>query len=260
MLNLFDIALDQLIVFLLVMVRVGGMFLVAPVFGSLNVPPMAKVGLAGLIALLLVPSLPVDYASGISGSLGLAIAAGQELLVGLFIGFAIYLIFVAIQLAGQVIDMQMGFGVVNVIDPVTSTQVSVVGQYKFLMATLFFLVINGHHHVLRAVGDSMTLISLGGLSLSEGAFIKLAAMFGDVFTVAVQIGAPAIAVLFLTNLSMGLISRAVPQINVFIVGLPLSIAMGLLMVGLCMQYFAYIFGELLNGTWRDVYLLMKGLA
>ncbi len=260
MIDILNIAQERLVVFLLVLTRVGGLFLVAPIFGSLNVPTMVKIGLSAMIALLLVPTLPIGYAVDIKGPLGMALAVGQELLVGLFIGYAVYLLFVAIQLAGQIIDMQMGFGVVNVIDPVTSSQVSVIGQYKFLVATLFFLALNGHHHILRALGDSMTLVPLGGLNLSEGAFLKLSGMFGDVFAVAVKIGAPAIAVLFLTNLSMGLVARAVPQINVFIVGLPLTIAVGLMIVGLCMRYFAYIFSGMLTNTWRDVYILMRALA
>ncbi len=260
MIDIFNIAQERLIVFLLVLTRVGGVFLVAPIFGSLNVPAMVKIGLSAAIALLLAPTLPIGCAAEIKGPLGLALVAGQELLMGLFIGYAVYLLFVAIQLAGQVIDMQMGFGVVNVIDPVTSSQVSVIGQYKFLVATLFFLAINGHHHILRALGDSLTLVPFGELSLSEGAFLQLSSMFGDVFVVAVKIGAPAIAVLFLTNLSMGLVARAVPQINVFIVGLPLSIAIGLLIVGLCMRYFAYVFNGILTNTWRDVYILIRALA
>ncbi len=260
MIDIFDIAQARLVLFLLVLTRVSGVFLVAPVFGSLNVPVMVKIGLAALVSFLLLPAIPLGYAAGLKSALGLALAIGQELLMGLFIGFAVYLIFVAIQLAGQIIDMQMGFGVVNVIDPVTSSQVSVMGQYKFLVATLFFLALNGHHYVLRALGDSMSLVPLGELHLSEGAFLKLSAMFGDVFSVAIKIGAPAIAVLFLTNLSMGLLARTVPQINVFIVGLPLSIAMGLLMVGLCMRYYAYIFSGLLANTWRDVYVLVRALS
>ena len=225
-----------LFLYLLVFSRVGGALAAAPMFGSLNVMPPVRIGLTALTALLLAPV--VGPAPAVMGLWDGVLALIAEFVVGVMLGLLTYFVFVAVQLAGQIVDIQMGFGIVNVIDPVTSNQVSVMGQVKFLIAILVFLAVDGPHMVLGALGDSFRLIPLGEGSLGSAGWQVFSGRFGDVFTLAFRFSAPVMGALFLTNLALGVLARTVPQMNVFIVGLPISIAVGLFAVAAAASFLA----------------------
>ena len=167
------------------------------------------------------------------------------------------LLFTGIQLAGQIIDIQMGLGMVNIIDPVTSTQISVMGQFYYLVATLVFLAVNGHHILLRAVVYSFSVIALGQAHFTSTVGNEMMYLFSKVFFIAFRVGAPVIGSLFITNLALGIIARTVPQMNVFIVGLPLNMAVGLIIVAMSMSFFVYILQDMFIGLYRDLALLVQ---
>lgn len=225
---------EQAQAFALILARVGTLFIAAPILGNARIPPLVKLGLALVTSLLLLLSmqargiaLPAQASEGI---FGLTSAAGGELFIGLAIAYTAYLFFTAIQMAGQIIDIQIGFGLVNVIDPGSNQQVSVIGQFYYIIALLFFLALDGHHYLLKALGDSFQLIPPGGLSWfaqAGAAGPKLSEFFTRLFAIALQVAGPSVATLFLTNVTMGLLSRTIPQMNVFIVGMPLNILVGL---------------------------------
>jgi len=162
-------------------------------------------------------------------------------------------------LAGQIVDIQMGLGMVNIIDPITSTQISVMGQYYYLIATLVFLSVDGHHLLLRALADSFTLVPLGQAHFTAALGTKMMAMFSQIFFIAFRVGAPVIGALFITNMALGVVARTVPQMNVFIVGMPLNLAVGFMITALSMSFFVFVLQGLFKGMVRDLAVLIQAL-
>ncbi|MEI7640449.1 MAG: flagellar biosynthetic protein FliR [bacterium] len=256
--NIFEIGLIQAQVFILALARVSAVFVTAPLFGSRNVPAQLKAGLAFIVTFIIFPIidrnliLPTDL-------VGYTLLIFQQILVGVIIGYATYIIFAGIQLAGQIIDLQMGFGIVNVMDPMSNVQVSIIGQFQFILAMLIFMAINGHHYLLQAVVDSFKIAPIGHVGITNETVSKLADIFYQMFLIAFRIAAPATVALLLTNVTLGFIARTIPQMNVFMVGLPLNIVVGLAAVMISMPVIINLFSTLLAGMWNDIYYLIKSM-
>lgn len=257
--NPFEFDPKDVVAFVLILMRAAGIFLTAPVFTSRNIPVTVKASWILLVAFLLFPV--VDFKSLVLPSSGfpLGLAVVRELLIGFSIGLGATLIFTGIQLAGEIVDIQMGLGLVNIIDPMTNTQISVMGQYYFMLATLVFLAVSGHHMLLRAVTDSFNLIPLGQAHFSPELGKEMMHLFSQVFFIAFRVGAPVIGALFITNMALGVVARTVPQMNVFIVGMPLNLAVGFLVTAAAMSFFIFILQGLFNGMSHDMALLMQAM-
>jgi len=226
---------EQGVLIAFLFLRISAIVITMPLIGNRSVPVRVKAGVSLLIALLLFPSIgydgPYDTFSFFIGCLG-------EVFIGIVIGFIGQIIFAGIQLAGQLIGFQMGFAIVNVVDPVTSAQVSIIAQLQYLFALLIFLAFDGHHVFLMAIVESYRCIPPLGFSNSAALVNYIVTLSKDVFSVAATIGAPVIALLLLISVGLGIIARTVPQINVFIVGFPLKIAVGLIAFGIVFPFFA----------------------
>ncbi len=225
--------------FLLVIGRTSGLFISSPVFSGRQVPIQVKIlliiFLSGMIAF--VNPLPTEVPITHSGMFIMALAL--ELLIGYTLGFVAYVIFAGIQLAGQLMDMQMGFGIVNVIDPQSGMQVPLIGNFQYLVAIMVFLGVNGHHLLLRALNDSYQFIPVLGAGFN-GEFLEFMMEMGAyMFVIGLKLAAPVVAALFMADLALGFIARTVPQMNVFVVGLPLKIGAGLVMVMLTLPVFVW---------------------
>lgn len=233
LLSLFQIPPQGLMVFLLVLVRCSAIFLVAPVLGNANVPARAKVGLAALLALIVTPMvLDAPLPPDLTTFWVMVPVVLSELLLGVTIGFLAQLFFVAVQFAGQVVGLQMGFGMASVFDPMAGAQVSVVGQIYMLLGVLVFLLLDGHHWVLIALQKSFTSMPLGGFRLDERALQTLITASNDMFWVALMIMAPVLGVLVLGEVAMAIVARILPQMNVFVASFPVKIALGVLTMAL----------------------------
>lgn len=257
--------LNQFTAFALMLVRVSVLFASAPVFGNARIPGAVKAAASLAITLLLYLGQPAARASfqAPGNIFELAGAVAGEAFIGLLIGYSAYLLFTAIEMAGQIIDIQIGFGMVNVLDPASGEQVSILGQFYYLVAIMFFLAIDGHHALLKATGDSFSLLAPGSVAWfakAGQAGPLLAQFFTKLFAIALQVAGPSVAVLFLTNLSMGLLSRTLPQMNVFIVGMPLNVIIGVAITILSLK----LLGTLLNGVVSQVgssaFRLLNALA
>ena len=249
--NISQITAEQLELFIFILLRVSAMVITIPIFGNRNVPVRAKGGLSLMIAFLLFPFIefqlpPLEILSLILGMVG-------EVIIGIIIGLAGRLAFAGVQIAGQLIGFQMGFAVVNVFDPITSEQVSIIAQLWYLIAMLIFLAVDGHHVFLYAIAESYRIIFPLDFHFSAGLMQSIVEISKDIFIIAVKIGAPIITALLMTSIGFGLIARTVPQINILIVGFPLKIAIGLIGIGLALPLFTKImsrfflnFGDKLN--------------
>jgi len=248
--------LDQFHIFLLVLLRVSALLMVAPIFGHRTWLARAKVGLAFTVSIILFPIVadqPLDVPVGI---LPYALMMIREVLMGVVMGFVVLLLFVAIQFAGQVAGLQMGFGIVNVIDPQSSNQLSIMGQFLNILAILLLLSLNGHHTILTGLVTSFETIPLGGVVLKAGLMQKMIAITAEVFIIGVKIAAPIMTALFLVTAAMGVLARTVPQMNVFMVGFPVQISVGLGAFLVCMPLFAMLVERLIITMRRDMLVMV----
>ena len=254
--NLFSLSLPQVQAAILVFIRIGAILIAAPLFGSRNVPLQLKAGLSLVLAMVIFPVAGFQevYLTGIPS---LITAMVGEVLIGVIIGFTARLIFSAVQLAGQLVGFQMGFGIVNVIDPQTSTQFSIVAQFQNIMTLLIFLALDAHYWFILAISSSFELIPPLGFCFTNSLMEAIVSLSCGMFVIAAKVAAPVIAVLLFTSVALGLIARTVPQMNIFIVGFPIKLAIGLLGVGFSLPLLSVMLRNLFQKMGEDIIVLMK---
>jgi flagellar biosynthetic protein FliR len=230
----------QLQVFLLVVVRGSGLFLTAPVFGHQLVPSQMKVALILLLALITVPTLQtLDFAPAES-LVDLAAMVLRELMVGFLIGFMFRLLFKAAEMAGSMAGYQVGLSLSTAFDPSVGDSVGAFGRYWMILATLIFLSINGHHLIIRAFNESYVTIAPGQMNV-DGSTAELMIRYSAyVLVLAIKIAAPVLVTLVLMDVALGTVSKVMPTMNIFIVGFPLKIGVGMLVVAMSLPIFAYV--------------------
>ena len=238
--GIFDLSPIEYQKFLFVLLRVGALIMFFPVLGSGQVPGRIKVGLILFVSIAVFPVVRATPMHDPKSLFELVVNLFSEITIGLAVAYSARLMFTAVQIAGTVVDFQMGFGVVNVIDPQTETQVSVTAQFQNILAILFFLALDAHHIIIGAIVESFFLINPFQINFSTFTPEIILLLFKATFVTAVKIAAPIMAILFFISVGLGLVARTVPQMNVFIVGFPLQIGVGLLMVGLSMSFFSIV--------------------
>lgn len=253
------VSLEHIFVFTLVFLRISALLITIPVIGERTVPVRVKGGLAILVALLVFPSLGADINSLQSedGILALTIAMIGEVVIGILIGLTTKIIFAGVQFAGEMIGIQIGFSIVNVIDPVSSSQVSVIAEFQYLIALLIYLAIDAHHTLIFAIVDSYRIVSPFSFHFSGPLMEHILILSRDLFIMAIKISAPIMAVLLFTNVALGVVARTVPQINVFIVGFPVQITVGLIVFGLTAPVFVMLVQRVLSSLNTQIYTLMR---
>ncbi len=252
--------LDQFHVFLLVLLRVGAVLIVAPIFGHHNYLSQAKVGLAFMIALVIFPLISAHHPLIPTGLFPYAAMMIREVMLGLVLGYAVLLLFIGIQFAGQLAGLQMGLDIVDVIDPHSSGSISIMGQYLNILAILILLMIDGHHLVLQGLARSFEVIPLGGVVLKEAVMLKLIALTSEVFVIAIKISAPVILALFLVSVALGVLARTVPQMNILVVGFPIQLAAGLGVLIASMPLFYLLMSKLIGALSRHLLALIDFMS
>ncbi|HEX5806785.1 MAG TPA: flagellar biosynthetic protein FliR [Macromonas sp.] len=207
--------------------RVLAVFASAPIFSSRSVPVRTKIGLAFLIAVCLQPALGDQPMLSLNSPAALG-AVLQQIVVGVSIGLAVRIIFSAVEMAGEIIGLQMGLNFAGFFDPSTNSQTSTVGRFFGNMSMLLFLVLNGHLLLLQAVASSFHTFPVGGDPLAAVGAMRLHQLGGVIFQYGLWIALPMIGMLLFVNVVMGIISRIAPQMNVFAIGFPLTLSVGLL--------------------------------
>jgi flagellar biosynthetic protein FliR len=255
-----NVSLPQLQLFFLVFLRVGAILMSIPIFDSRGIPFFFKIALAFATGIVLFPLLKLDAVPIASDFFTLGISVAGEIFLGLAIGFSVKLIFAGIQLAGQLAGYQMGLALANVMDPATSEQVPLLAQFNNLIGLLVFLSINAHYWFIRALTESFRLVPPLNVNFGSSLMEHLIQLSGDMFVIALQVGAPVIAAMLITSVAFGLVARTVPQMNVFIVAMPLKIGVGLLFIGFGLPYFSVFLKNIFNGLGQDIILILKTMS
>ncbi len=255
--------LDQMGILLLIFARIVGMILTAPIFNQNNIPTYVKLGFSLIFAFVLLPIMKVPPDLQIVNFYELMLFGFKELILGMMIGFICYLFFTIVYIAGHMIDMEIGFSIASVLNPMDENEeIALSSNLIFTMAVLVFLSVNGHHKLIQALKQSFDIVPIGRLNINGMMIEKLISIFISIFVIAFKFSAPIIVAIFLTNVLLGILARTMPQMNVFVVGMPIKILLGMLVLfivfPLYIGFFEYIFDTMFEHLWDLLHAIVKG--
>ncbi|MCA1053526.1 flagellar type III secretion system protein FliR [Rossellomorea aquimaris] len=244
-------------VFLLVFVRVSAFFVTMPLFSYRNIPAQHRLAFSLVLSWVMYYTVE-SKAFEINGQYFLLVM--KEAMVGLLIGFVAYMIVSAIQIAGGFIDFQMGFAIANVIDPQTGAQSPLMGQYLYTFSLLLLLALNGHHLIMDGIFYSYQLVPIDSawIPFGNSTLVEyVVKTFNSMFVIAFQMAIPVVATLFLVDVALGIVARTVPQLNVFVVGFPIKIAVSFLVLFIVMGVMFEVMQQLFEMMFLSMRDLMK---
>lgn len=252
--------IGQVSIFFLVLMRASAFMLSGPLYAIKGIPPLLKVGFPLVLAVVIYPVIPAEPGILPGGLWGYGLAVISETGVGLLLGTAVTMILNSVRMAGQFIDYQIGYAMANLVDPMNGTASTLLSQYLYLLATVFFLLMDGHYTLILGLAESYRLVPLNAGVFSGSAALVLLKIFSGAFTIGLQISAPVLAVLLITDLTLGFLARTAPQINVFLTGFPIKIAVGLLTLSFLIPLLGTVLRTIFDMIERDLYSLMKVLV
>ncbi len=237
--------------FLWPLMRIGAVFMAAPIFASRQVPVRWRAALTLVITLIVMPILPPAPVVETFSHEAMLIAL-QQIAIGVMMGFMLQLVFAAVVFAGQVMAYSMGLGFASMMDPQNGVQVPVVSQFYLILVTLLFLVLNGHLILIELVIDSFQTMPIAVDGLSRNTLWDIAIWGGRVFSGGLLIALPLVTALLVVNLGMGIITRAAPQLNIFAVGFPMTMMIGFVVMWATLPNVLHNFGELVSESFQFI--------
>ncbi|GAA4654688.1 flagellar biosynthetic protein FliR [Anaerocolumna aminovalerica] len=242
------VQVDHLEAFLLILVRITAFIYVAPFFNLKNVPRKVKAGFSFFFALVLYEVVPMPELvyQGVIGFAGLLIS---EALVGIILGFFTNICYYILAFAGQMMDMEIGFAMVNEFDPVSNIQTTITSNYYSYIVMLIMMVTNLHHYLIIAFADAFKIIPLGGAKFSPSLYLLMIEFIKEYFIIGFRIILPVFAATLILNVILAILAKVAPQMNMFVIGIQLKIFVGLavlfLVVGLTPRVAEFIFDEMI---------------
>lgn len=240
--------IPKISVLLLIFARVSAFFIVVPLFSYRTIPAQLKIALAFLLSWMMYYTFSIEPFV-INGQYILLVL--KEVVVGVAIGLVAYIIFSAVQIAGGFIDFQMGFAMANIIDPQTGVSVPLTGQFFNFLILLLLLAINGHHLLLDGIYYSYQFLPMDQVFPAfgdENTVEFIIKLFTAVFAVAFQMSAPIVATLFLVTLALGITGKTVPQMSIFVIGFPIKIAVGFIVMIVTMGVMVEVMKDVIEFT------------
>jgi flagellar biosynthetic protein FliR len=236
MINLTSAELNTWIAaFLWPLTRIMGLITVAPLFGNVSVPARVKIGLGIMLAIIIAPTVPAMPAMNPFSPTGLLILM-QQLIIGLAMGYAMRIAFAGVEMAGEITGMTMGLGFASFFDPQTRARSSAISQFLALLTLMIYLATNLHLVVLSTLAQSFELLPINSSFISPGGMLQVVHWGGRIFSAGVQLSLPIVAALLITNIALGILTRAAPQLNIFGIGFPITIGVGFIMIGIVLPY------------------------
>ena len=241
------LAVAQLEVFFLILARIAGVFIQAPIFSSRSFPATAKVAFAVWLTSTIWLVTPVATPLP-PNMISFIFILTAEVMFGFTIGFICNIIFIAIQSAGELIDVQMGLSVASALDPVFGAVISIIGRLSFYIALIIFLIFDGHHLILSAFHQSFTIFPAGTI-VNFGKYnlvLQITGLGGMLWLTAIQLAAPMLLLIFLADFTFGIVSRVAPQVNVFMLGFQVKPLLGLFGIMLILPYMIRYISKLIE--------------
>lgn len=240
--------------------RILALMSIAPVFNNVGMPRHLRLVIGLAIALAIAPALPPNPAAIAPGSEISFIGILREMMIGFAIGFAIRMVFVSIDLAGDLIGLQMGLSFAVFFDPQAAGQTTVLAQFLGLFATLTFLAVDGHLLTINALAHSFEWLPSGSATLSTSAFMTIVKSAAAIFSSGLLISLPAVSALLVTNIALGVLTRAAPALNLFSLGFPITLAVGLFALMFSLPMLSPVFMSLFERAFDTVGLFLRVAA
>ncbi len=259
--DLYDIFQGQAAAFLLVLTRTSGIFLISPFFGSMNVPIQLRAATAITLAVLLFPVIVKTSIVTAPESIWIfAATVVKELFVGWLIGFVAYVAFAAITMSGKIMDMQVGYAVANVMDPTSGQQMPLIGSFLYNLAVIYFVVVNGHHVIISALAGSFQSVPLDTFVWTNSLAKIAEDLTAAVLMTGMKIAMPVTFAILMTNVGLGILARTMPQMNIFVIGIPLQLTIGTSVLAMLMPFYVMFLDTLFNTLYGSISMLLKAIA
>ena len=256
--DLYDIFQGQIAAFVLVLTRMSGIFFISPFFGSLNVPIQLRAVTAIAMTMIIFPVIVRETVVTAPGSL--LMFAGtviQEMFVGWLIGFVAFVVMAAINMSGKIMDLQIGFAVANVMDPTSGQQSPLIGSFLYNLSVIYLLVVNGHHIIITGLVESFRSVPIDRVIWNPAIADFMIDLTGGVFLTGMKIAMPVTFAILITNVGMGILARTMPQMNIFVVGIPMHLMIGLFMLAMLMPFYVLFLDVMFSGMYSSISTAIK---
>jgi flagellar biosynthesis protein FliR len=256
MLDLFHISTVDFLMFTLIFFRMSSLIISMPFFGGEQIPYNIRIAFVlGFtfvmyrtidVSSIMIPRSVVEYVLFVSKETG----------IGILLGFIASIAFFAVQMGGELIAIQLGLMESEAIDPLSSTSIPVMGQLFTFFVMVIFLLLNGHHALLKLFVDSFSMVPVGQIRYSQELFDFCIQAFNAIFVISMRIAMPAIVMMFTLMISLAFVARLIPQMNIFILSLPVKMAGGLIITSICLPLIAILFHDTFSRAVNDMYKML----
>ena len=259
--DFYDVFQGQVAAFLLVLTRTSGIFFISPFFGSMNVAYKIRAAVAVMFALILFPVILKEYVIQAPATVWqFAFTVGKELFIGWLIGLVAYIVLTAVSMAGKIMDMQVGFAVVQMMDPTTQQQTGLIGTFLYNLTIIYFVVTNGHHVIIAALMESFRIIPLDSMVWNTSLPELVTDLTAGIFMNGMKIAMPVTFAILLTNVGLGILARTMPQMNIFVVGIPMQLMIGITMISMILPFYILFLDVIFNEMYANISIALKALA
>lgn len=259
--DLYDVFQGQVAAFLLVLTRTSGIFFISPFFGSMNVTYRIRAAVAIMVAVILFPVVVKESVIHAPATVIMfAFTVAKELFIGWLIGLVAYITLTAVTTAGKIMDMQVGFAVVNMMDPTTQQQSGLLGTFLYNLTIIYFVVTNGHHVILSALAESFRVIPLDSMVWNTSLPELMTDLTAGVWMNGMKIAMPVTFAILLTNVGMGILARTMPQMNIFVVGIPMHLMIGMSTIAMILPFYLLFLDVMFNEMYAHIGIALKALA
>ena len=256
--DLYDIFQGQIAAFVLVLTRMSGIFFISPFFGSLNVPIQLRAAAAITMTMVVFPVIVRETVVTAPGSLLMfAGTVVQEMFIGWLIGFVAFVVMAAINMSGKIMDLQIGFAVANVMDPTSGQQSPLIGSFLYNLSVIYLLVVNGHHIIITGLVESFRSVPIDSVVWNPSIADFMIDLTGGVFLTGMKIAMPVTFAILITNVGMGILARTMPQMNIFVVGIPMHLMIGLFMLAMLMPFYVLFLDVMFSGMYSSISTAIK---
>lgn len=255
-----EILIADFLLVLFIFLRIAAMMVSAPVLGHNSIPVLVKIFLSFVIAYIIFLTIDKSKIVLDVNMISIFTNAVKEMITGFIMGFTLNFVFYGISYAGHLIGYDMGLMFAEVLNPMQDTQNNVVGELIYYAGMMIFFLINGHHHLITAVVSSFSVVPIGKFTATQPLMMLMAHYSFAVFTIALKIAAPIIASFFLIHIAEGIISRVIPNIQIFFISQPAKIGLGFFMISMLIPIYVYAIKNLLNGYETQLSEIIRAMS